>query len=98
MMEIPACWATIGEVMSDLRPPRRMSPPIGRLNARQYLEQGALARSILSHQGKDFAGLQAEGHLLEGMHAGKGLVEITYFQDRYVGARWLVVDLHGRIL
>ena len=52
------------------------------LCARQDFHQGALARTILSHQSVDLARLDREIHALERAHAGETLGDPADRQDR----------------
>ena len=53
---------------------------IRREQAGQNLDQGGLARSILAEEGVDFAGLQVEVDVHQGVDAGKGAVQPADFQ------------------
>lgn len=53
------------------------------MGAGDGLDEGGLARAILTDQGVDLAGVEVDGHLVQGDHAGKDLHDVPEGQDGF---------------
>src|SRR6267143_92586 len=72
---------------------------IGLIDARQDLDQSALARSVLAEQRVDLARAQANRNVVEGDHARKLLADARHLQA-HRRRDWIRLDAHwlGRTL
>ena len=55
------------------------------INAGEHLDQRALARAVLAHQGVDFPAAKGEVHNIQGLHARKALGDAPHLQQYAVG-------------
>ena len=67
---------------------------VGRVHAGQHLDQGRLARAVLSEQGVDLAGQHGHRHVGEGALTGERLREVADLDRR--GAHWCTVARSDR--
>ena len=63
MTATPARCASSGEPKATGAPSMHDAAARGRIDARQQLDAGALARAVLAEQREDLAGAQPEAHL-----------------------------------
>ena len=61
------------------------------------LKQVRLARAVRADQGQKLAGVDGEGHVVDGLHAAERLVQAFDLQDRRAHARGLAPALRQRL-
>ncbi len=54
---------------------------VGDVDAAEDFDEGGFPRAVLAHDGMDFAFPEFEINALEGVHAGKALVDAFHFEE-----------------
>jgi hypothetical protein len=86
----------VGRVEVDLPTLPEDASGGARVHARQELDQGRFAGPVLADDGVNLSGPEREVHALQGVGAGKALVELAQLEDRDVGREPLLLEAWRR--